>query len=396
MSSYGEAVYFGVATLFGPYRQMVMSAIKLKCLNASATSNTRLRPAITPKVEPEGGNTCIPNPPKHTTATMCKSGYFLILREPKANLFSLRISIRRRLRWRRLHGRLAARQPRRRRRRRRFKGNNHHPLLPSPLSPAPLTRIFPFLLQSYGDESLRPVTIKQVAEYTEPFPNADVTIDGAPLTQLTLVGQIRKINPQATNITYTLDDGTATIEVKKWVDAERDGDDDGSRFAEDQYVRVWGRLKRFNNKNHVGAHFIRAVEDYNEVNYHLVEAAYVHLYITKGPPVPGGGGDAAQQQRQQAGAGGDSMFVDDGYGTGGGGGGDDTSQQKLARTSAAAKKVFNYLEHSPGGNEGVNVHVIAQGTHMSAREVFAAMEELSQGGLVYTTIDDSTFAILEY
>lgn len=253
-------------------------------------------------------------------------------------------------------------------------------------------------LQSYGDESLRPVTIKQLAEYTESFPNADATIDGAPLTQLTIVGQIRKINPQATNITYTLDDGTATIDVKKWIDAERDagGEDGGNAFSEDQYVRVWGRLKGFSGKNHVGAHFIRAVEDYNEVNYHLVEAAYVHLYITKGPPEAG-----AAAQQKQAGAGGDSMFVDDGYGGGGGGGaggggGDGSRQQKLAGVGAPAKKVFGFLENTPGGNEGVNVHLIAQGTRMSAREVFTALEELSQCGLVYTTIDDDTFAILEY
>jgi replication factor A2 len=259
--------------------------------------------------------------------------------------------------------------------------------------------------QSYGDESLRPVTIKQLADWSEPFPGSDVAIDGAPLTQLTLVGQIRKINPQATNITYTLDDGTATIDVKKWVDAERGADDEEGvgQFAEDQHVRVWGRLKVFNGKKHVGAHFIRAIEDYNEVSYHLVEAAYVHLYITKGPPVPGQEGQdgaAQQKQQQQTGmGGGDSMFVDDGYGGGGGGGGggdEETPQQKLARASASAKKVFAYLNNTPGGNEGVNVSLIAQGTRMSAREVFNAADELNQSGLVYTTVDDETFAILEY
>ncbi|OIW32073.1 replication protein A, subunit RPA32 [Coniochaeta ligniaria NRRL 30616] len=254
--------------------------------------------------------------------------------------------------------------------------------------------------KSYGDESLRPVTIKQLADWSEPFPGADIQIDGAPLTQLTLVGQIRKINPQATNITYTLDDGTATIDVKKWVDAERAEDGaDGAQFAEDQYVRIWGRLKSFNGKKHVGAHFIRAIEDYNEVNYHLVEAAYVHLYITKGPPVPGQAA-AEGQTKQQTGGDGESMFVDDGYGGGGGGGGagggEETPQQKLARASPLAKKVFAYLNNTPGGNEGVSAHLIASGTGLSTREVFTAADELNQSGLVYTTVDDETFAILEY
>lgn len=249
------------------------------------------------------------------------------------------------------------------------------------------------------------MTIKQIADWSEPFPGAEVKIDDAPLTQLTIVGQIRKINPQATNITYTLDDGTATIDVKKWVDAERAAEDgvgaDGQQFAEDQYVRVWGRLKSFNGKKHVGAHFIRAVEDFNEVNYHLVEAAYVHLYITKGPPVPGqqGQGPAdGQQKQQQQQQHGESMFVDDGYGGGGGAGGDgeETPQQKLARAGPSAKRVFAYLNNTPGGNEGVSAHMIANGIGLSTREVFNATDELNQLGLVYTTVDDETFAILEY
>jgi replication factor A2 len=231
-----------------------------------------------------------------------------------------------------------------------------------------------------------------------------VQIDNAPLTQLTIVGQVRKINPQATNITYTIDDGTATIDVKKWVDAERSADDaDAVQFEPDQYVRVWGRLKCFNGKKHVGAHFIRAVEDYNEVSYHLVEAAYVHLYITRGPPVPGGqeaaqGGQQGQNQQQKTRGDGDSMFVDDGYGGGGGGGNgeDETPAQKLARASGNARKMFACLNDSPGGNEGLHINQIMAKTGLSTRDVFNAGDELNQLGLVYTTIDDETFAILEF
>lgn len=251
--------------------------------------------------------------------------------------------------------------------------------------------------QTYGDESLRPVTIKQLADWNEPFPGADVQIDGVPLTQLTLVGQIRKINPQATNITYTLDDGTATIDVKKWVDAER-ADDSDAEFQVDQQVRIWGRLKSFNGKKHVGAHFIRAVDDYNEVQYHLVEAAYVHLYITKGPPVPGQ--QAAATTQGQKGQDGESMFVDDaGYGAAGGnrgGAGGETPQQKLAQCHPNSVKFYNYLANTAGSNEGLHVDMIKTGTGMSLRDTLAAGEELNSCGLVYTTVDDETFAILEY
>jgi len=53
---------------------------------------------------------------------------------------------------------------------------------------------------------------------------------------------------------------------------------------EGEYLRVFGRLKAFNNKRHVAAHVIRPITDYNEGQYHLLEATAVHLYFTRGPP----------------------------------------------------------------------------------------------------------------
>lgn len=233
------------------------------------------------------------------------------------------------------------------------------------------------------------MTIKQLIDSEEAYPGADIQIDGVPLTQVTVVGQVRSVNPQATNITYRLDDGTATIDVKKWVDAER-ADDNDPKFAPDTYVRVYGRLKTFNSKKHLGANFMRAIEDYNEVNYHMLEATYVHLYLTKGPPGQhgGGGGNAGGGGN---GAGGDNMFVEGGYGTGGAGG-----NSRLASCSRPAQAMYNYLNNSPGGNEGLHLNVIANGTGMPVRDVMNAADELLGNGMIYTTMDDETWAILDY
>ncbi|KAL1846406.1 hypothetical protein VTK73DRAFT_290 [Phialemonium thermophilum] len=240
-------------------------------------------------------------------------------------------------------------------------------------------------VQAYSDESLRPVTIKQLLDWEEPFPGSDIVIDGMNLTQVTLVGQVRSVNPQSTNITYRLDDGTGSIDVKRWVDAERPDDSD-PKFALDQYVRVWGRLKTFNNKKHLGAHFIRAVDDFNEVSYHLLEATYVHLQLT------GAGGQGHPQQQGAAGVNGgtDSMFVDD-YGAGGGG----AASTNLSHCSRNAQTMYNFLMNAPGGAEGVHLNVVSSGTGLSVRDVIAAADELLSNGLVYTTVDDETWAILE-
>lgn len=237
--------------------------------------------------------------------------------------------------------------------------------------------------RSYSDESLRPVTIKQLLDAEQPYPDANFRIDGVEVAQVTLVGMVRAVSPQTTNVTLRLDDGTGVIEVKQWLDAEK-SDDAKDSYALDAYVRVWGRVKSFNNKRHIGAHVIKPITDFNEVNYHLLESTYVHLFFTKPIAGAGAGGNAAAGGA--AAADDDSMFVDGGAG----------SAPNLNGVSAKARKMYNWLQSTETGNEGVNIHVIAQNTGMSVPDAFAASEELIQPGLIYTTVDDETFAILTY
>ncbi|GAB0133050.1 hypothetical protein EsDP_00001467 [Epichloe bromicola] len=241
--------------------------------------------------------------------------------------------------------------------------------------------------KAYQDESLRPVTIKQILEAEEAYAGADFKIDNATVTQITFVGQIRNINPQPTNITFKIDDGTGQIEVKKWIDVDKQ-DDSNAEFELDSHVRVWGRLKSFSNKRHVGAHVIRPVADFNEVNYHLLEATYVHLFFSKGPLGQQGGG-----------ANGDSMFVDGGGGGGYGnenGAGAGQASNKLSGCGPLARKMFTFISGAPGGNEGIHLNVISSSTGMSVRDVLSASDELLGQGLIYPTVDDETWAILEY
>ena len=229
------------------------------------------------------------------------------------------------------------------------------------------------------------MTIKQILDCEESYAGSgDFKIDGASATQVTFVGQVRQVTPQSTHINYRLDDGTAVIEVKKWIDADKmQTSAEAERQPDlDSYVRVWGRLKSFNNKKHIGAHVIRPVADFNEVNYHLLEAAYVHLHFTRGPQ----GGQAANGG---AAGGDDSMFVDGGYGGGGG------APAAMAHLSAQGQKLYNFLMRTPGGNEGVHVNLIASGTGLPERDVKVTMDELLGSGLVYTTLDDDTYAVLE-
>ncbi|KAE8870305.1 hypothetical protein PTNB73_00659 [Pyrenophora teres f. teres] len=246
--------------------------------------------------------------------------------------------------------------------------------------------------RDHSQDSLRPVTIKQILEAQgEAGSSSDqiLKIDGAVLSQLTLVGQIRNISNQTTNNTYRLDDGTGSIEVKVWVDSDSSEQPNPTKakLVEGAYCRAWGKLKIFNDRRSVGATVIRPIEDMNEISFHLLEATAVHLHFTRGPP---GGAQTAganangavgqqqqQQQQQQQAAGGNYGGYD------------------LTAYGQVAKKVFQYLREAPQSNEGLNQHEIAAKLGIDTADVAKAGDELLSGGLIYTTVDDQTWAILE-
>ncbi|KAI8963877.1 replication protein A, subunit RPA32 [Daldinia sp. FL1419] len=225
-----------------------------------------------------------------------------------------------------------------------------------------------------SEDSLRPVTVKQIIDAEQTFNRENsFRIDGADVSQVTFVGMVRQISPQTTNITYRLDDGTGIIEVKQWLDADRQDDASHAPFHEEQYVRVWGRLRSFGNKRHVGVHVIKPVTDFNEVNYHLLEATYVHLFFTRGALGGGGDGNAAED---------DSMFVEN------------NDAMFLRGASPTAQRMYQYLNQSKS-SEGTHMQIIAKETGMTIQQVMGAAEELLGHGKIYTTLDDETFAVLE-
>ncbi|KAF1923949.1 replication protein A, subunit RPA32 [Didymella exigua CBS 183.55] len=230
-------------------------------------------------------------------------------------------------------------------------------------------------------DSLRPVTIKQILDAQPDAGNDTFRIDGNPVSQLTFVGQIRNISTQTTNTTYRLDDGTGSIEVKQWIDSDTVDQNDPvkAKLVEGSYCRAWGKLKSFNDRRSVGAQIIRPVEDMNEVSYHLLEATYIHLQLTRGPP--GGVNTGAGAANANSGA---AQQDGGAYGS-----------HDLAGYNAVAKKVFQFLRTTPQGNEGINQNEIAAGLGLESVDVLRAGDDLLSGGLIYTTVDDHTWAVLE-
>ncbi|KAE8348603.1 hypothetical protein BDV28DRAFT_143118 [Aspergillus coremiiformis] len=240
-----------------------------------------------------------------------------------------------------------------------------------------------------NNTTLRPITIKQALDATLPYPEADYQIDGAGVGSICFVGQVRNVSTQSTNITYRIDDGTGEIEVKQWVDSatadSMDTDDAKAAAGKNQvvnngYAKVFGKLKTFGNKRFVGSHCVRPVTNINELHYHMLEVVAVHLFFTRGP-VGGTGGTAG-------GAGGADATM---------GGVDDYSASKgLPAMSPVARRVYNLLKTEPQSNEGLHAQLIAAKLSLPMPDVARAGDELLTAGVIFSTVDEQTWAILEY
>ncbi|KAK2783580.1 replication factor A protein 2 [Onygenales sp. PD_12] len=247
--------------------------------------------------------------------------------------------------------------------------------------------------RSWMKDSLRPVTIKQTIDATQAHGDADFKIDGTEVSQLSFVGQVRSINHLTTFITYKLDDGTGEIEVKLWLEknAVNPADDemdtgDASRPSHPQiqvngYAKVWGKLGNFNNRRNFVAHVIRPLTNMNEYHCHFLEATAVHLYFTKGLP------SEQQGAKSIAGAGQTSDGAAGGAAAGG---------RSLPPMSPTARKVYELLVNTPQSNEGLHAQNIAASLGVPLAEVYKGGEELLSASLIFPTIDDNTWAILEY
>ncbi|KAI9796673.1 MAG: hypothetical protein M1825_006522 [Sarcosagium campestre] len=263
--------------------------------------------------------------------------------------------------------------------------------------------------KSFANDSLRPVTIRQLLNAQSAHEDAEnFQVDGAGITQVTFVGQIQSINTQATNVTYKLDDGTAVIDVKVFVDRDNastgfgggnPSDDPSSPDAltKGAYARVWGRLKSMGGKLHVAGHpVVRRLRDLNELQYHLLDATATHLYYTRGPPQvsdllgqPAGGASGGAGAGAGALGGADTDM--NGAAAAGGGGGASTAEAVLRPNT---KRVLAALRSAPQSNEGVHAQAVAAQLNLQVNDVLSAGDELVSAGLIYTTLDDETWAVL--
>lgn len=147
------------------------------------------------------------------------------------------------------------------------------------------------------------------------------------------------------------------------------------------YAKIFGKLKAFGNKRYVGAHSIRPLRDVNELHCHFLEATAVHLFFTRGPP----GGPGAGPAKGVGGADTAMGGMDD-YAAG--------QAKALPPMSPAAKRVYSLLGSELQSSEGLHMQSIAAKLNLPVTDVARAGDELLTSGLIFSTVDEQTWAIL--
>lgn len=113
----------------------------------------------------------------------------------------------------------------------------------------------------------------------------------------------------------------------------------------------------------------------------MLEATVAHLHFTQGPL------DEADESGGAYGAG----THMDGYA--------DTNQHNtggaLTGFSQTARRVYEYLLTTPQTNEGLHAQDIASNLVLNLADVIKAGDDLIEGGVIYTTVNEDTWAILE-
>lgn len=106
----------------------------------------------------------------------------------------------------------------------------------------------------------------------------------------------------------------------------------------------------------------------------------MHLYFTRGLPEQVGKGEGNDGESYKADGGGLAA----------------EGAPQLGNLSMGAKRVYQFLKSAPQNNEGLHIQTIAAGVRITVAEVLKGGDELLAESLIYTTVDDHTWAILEF
>ena len=144
--------------------------------------------------------------------------------------------------------------------------------------------------------TLTPVTIKMLCDAVKQNgsqaqgPDQPYIVNNRELGMLTLVACVDSVSEQSMYKEYMLNDGTGRLKAHWYVDGDRVPPQQVVRPG--VYVRVYGTLQSWQGQEGLNVVQVTKVVQANEIAYHFIEVAHIHLSLT-GQLVKGASADVA-------------------------------------------------------------------------------------------------------
>ena len=128
------------------------------------------------------------------------------------------------------------------------------------------------------DESVVPLTAKQILGCQVDSDHTEVYVDNQPRKEVCIVGRIAGYEERSVSVVYEIEDGTGTVSVEMY-----NYEDSVTITPVNTYVYVVGKFST-KNPQKIEGFVIKPITDFNQVCYHMMQALFVHLFQTRGLP----------------------------------------------------------------------------------------------------------------
>ncbi|CAN8260599.1 unnamed protein product [Cochlearia groenlandica] len=234
--------------------------------------------------------------------------------------------------------------------------------------------------------TLLPLTLKQLNSSSSNG-ESNFSIDGVDINNVAIVGRVSRMESRITQVDFVVDDGTGCVDCVRWCH-ERQETEEIEAVKLGMYVRLHGLVKSFQGKRSVNVFSIRPVTDFNEIVHHFAECIYVHMYNTKSrgvsttqatatPAMPQMPYSTTPTPAKPYQPGPSNQF----------------QNQFNGQMHGVKQTIMNYLNQPMCLKSGAGVHwdVIARDLGFPLLQVKDALENLSNDGCIYSTVNEACF-----
>jgi replication factor A2 len=249
--------------------------------------------------------------------------------------------------------------------------------------------------KSYDEQTITPCTIGMLLNSIPEAGGGDSggaleLADGRKLHHVSIVGAIRDITENSTNVLIGLEDGTGLVSIKQWLDQNDCSAKYELRSAiikkgENVYVKVIGSPKYYDGNIQLIADSVRHLSSGNELVHHMLDTIYTgEKYKAKHSIMP------------------PRSLMGSNYGVGFGANSTATPLQARSLNTARGgvggttqDDVLHFIRTEGAVNQdmGVNVKQVVNylRNQHSEKEIRSAISELATGGFIYSTLDEEHY-----